>query len=60
MTRFEESCKNSMFMAITISYCIATYVEKIGIVKFDDDELKHFMEVTSEDIEKWLLEESNI
>ena len=60
MTRFEESCKDPMFMAITISFCIAAYVEKIGVVKFEPDELKHFMSVTSEDIEKWLKEEANI
>ena len=57
MTRFEESCKSPMFMAITISFCIAAYVEKLGIVKFEDEELKHFMDVTSTDIEKWLNEE---
>lgn len=58
MTRFEESCKTPYFMAITISFCIAAYVEQLGIVEFSDDELKHFMSVTSEDIEKWLKEES--
>lgn len=60
MTRFEESCISPDFMAITISFCIAAYVEKIGIVKFSEEELKEFMTVTSEDIEKWLKEESNI
>ena len=60
MTRFEESCKSPSFMAITISFCIAAYVEKLGVVEFSDDELKHFMTVTSEDIEKWLNEESKI
>ena len=58
MTRFDESCESPMFMSITISFCIAAYLEQLGVTKYDDEKLKRFMDETSGDIEKWLLEES--
>jgi len=57
MTRFEESAQSPMNMAICVSFCIAGYLEQLGIYEFSDDELKQFMSETSTDIEKWLKEE---
>lgn len=58
MTRFEEASLNVTNMAIMVAFCIAGYIEQSGIHTFSDDELKRFMSETSEDIAKWLKEES--
>ena len=58
MTRFEEACQSEYMMGVMVSFCIATYLEKCGIHKFDDEELKEFMRITAEDIEEWLEQES--
>ena len=58
MTRFEESCQSEEMMAVTISFCIAAYLEQCGIHKFDDEKLKEFMSTTSDDIAEWLKGES--
>ena len=58
MTRFEEAALNEMNMSIMVAFCIAGYLEGSNVCKFSDDELKTFISETSEDIEKWLMEES--
>lgn len=58
MTRFEEAALNEMNMSIMVAFCIAGYLEASNVCKFTDDELKTFISETSEDIEKWLKEES--
>lgn len=54
MTRFEEACQSEYMMGVTVSFCIAAYLERIGVYKFNDEELKEFMHTTAEDIEEWL------
>ena len=58
MTRFEEACQSEYMMGVMVSFCIAAYLDKCGIHKFDDEELKEFMRTTAEDIEEWLEQES--
>ena len=60
MTRFEEACKSPQMMAISIGFCIAAYVEQMGIVKFKHDELVEFIAKNSESIEKWLMDEAEV
>ena len=59
MTRFEEACQSENMMGVTISFCIAAYLEQSGIHKFENEELKEFMSETSEDIVKWLMEKAD-
>lgn len=58
MTRFEEAALNEMNMSVMVAFCIAGYLERSNVCKFSDDDLKTFIFETSEDIEKWLMEES--
>lgn len=58
MTRFEEARESVMSMSVMVAFCIATYLEANGTVKFSDEELKEFMDVTSDDIAIWLKEET--
>ena len=58
MTRFEEASLSVMNMSIMVAFCIAAYLEKLGIHTFSDDELKQFMYEISTDIEEWLKAES--
>ncbi|MBQ5806311.1 MAG: hypothetical protein IIW24_03570 [Lachnospiraceae bacterium] len=60
MSRFEEAKESPMVMAIMIAFCIAAYLEKLGIHEFSDDGLKKFMSEISTDIEEWLEEESEV
>lgn len=60
MTRFEEACQSEYMMGVMVSFCIAAYLENCGIQKFDDEELKKFMQITAEDIEEWLKQESEV
>ena len=58
MTRFEEAAQSPMYMSLMVAFCIAGYLEQTGTCFFTDDALKEFMRETSEDIQKWLNEES--
>lgn len=58
MTRFEEAALNETNMSLVVAFCIAGYLEETGVHKFSEDELKTFVLATGEDIEKWLMEES--
>lgn len=58
MTRFEEASLNEMNMSIMAAFCIAAYLEQLGIHTFSDEELKWFMSETSTNIEEWLKEEA--
>jgi len=58
MTRFEEASLNEMNMSIMVAFCIAAYLEQLGIHTFSDEELKRFMSETGADIEEWLKEEA--
>ena len=57
MTRFEDAAQSPTNMSVVVAFCIAGYLEAIGIQKFSDKELIEFMQITSDDIEKWLKEE---
>lgn len=57
MTRFERACQSEFMMSDIISFCIAAYIEQIGVHEFDEKELKHFINETGESIQKWLMEE---
>lgn len=57
MTRFEDAAQNEMNMSIMVAFCIATYLDKIGI-HFSKDEMQQFMTAISPTIEEWLKEES--
>ena len=54
MTRFDEAALNPMNMSIMVAFCIAAYLEQLGINHFSDDELKKFMSEVGTDIEEWL------
>jgi hypothetical protein len=58
MTRFEEAALNETNMSIMAAFCIGVYLETAGICTFSKDELKKFIAFVSEDIEKWLKEDS--
>ena len=58
MTRFEEAALNEMNMSIMVAFCIAGYLESIHVCSFSDDKLKFFISEISDDIKKWLMEES--
>jgi len=57
MSRFEEAKESPMAMAVMVAFCIAAYLEPLKIKPFTDEELKEFMEDTSEDIMEWLMQE---
>lgn len=58
MTRFEEARESVMSMSVMVAFCIAAYLEANGTVKFSDEQLKEFMDATSDDIAIWLKEET--
>lgn len=58
MTKFEEAAQSSWQMGIIVAFCIAGYLEFIGVKKFDNDELAEFMQRVGKDVEEWLDEES--
>lgn len=58
MTRFEEASLNEMNMSIMVAFCIAAYLEQLGIHTFSDEELKRFMSETGTNIEEWLKEKA--
>ena len=60
MTRFEEARESVMSMSIMVAFCIAAYLEANGTAKFSDEQLKEFMDITSDDIAIWLKEEADV
>ena len=59
MTRFEEASESPVAMSVMVAFCIAAYLRQLGYTKLKDDaELSKFMNYTSDDIRKWLLEET--
>ena len=58
MTRFEEASLSEMNMSIMVAFCIAAYLEQLGIHTLSDNELKQFISEISTDIEEWLKAES--
>ena len=57
MSRFEEAKENPMSMAVMVAFCIAAYLEESEIQFFTDEALKEFMEINSEGIMEWLMQE---
>ena len=60
MTRFEEATQSSWQMGIIVAFCIAGYLEAIGVKEFDLDELAEFMRRVGKDVEEWLDEERKV
>lgn len=59
MTRFEKASQDQLEMSIMVAFCIAAYLEQSEICFMTDNALKDFLKTTSEDIYKWLGEESD-
>ena len=54
MTLFENACQSPTEMALTISFCMAEFIEQMGIVDFFTYERKQFMAEVAQVIELWL------
>lgn len=59
MTRFEMAKQGEKEMSVVIAFCIAGSFEQYNHFSFNDDELKEFIEVHRQEIEKWLRQETS-
>ena len=57
MTRFEKACESPSEMAVMVAFCILTYVNADEI-RIPDEEYHKFMETTSEDVQRWLMQDA--